>query len=96
MKLSLFVSLLSLLAVGCSTVEPTAGKKFDVKSKLQCMDICKEADMSFQSLVVVGGMAGCVCGNKDIQKNSSVEGVMGGAIATMAASEQQNQNQKQQ
>lgn len=91
MKSALFLILLSMVITGCSTVDPTGGKRFDPQSKNQCMDICKEADMTFQSLVVVAGMAGCVCGNKEFQKSSNVGSVMGGIVAAITAEQQKNQ-----
>jgi hypothetical protein len=102
MKTLILITALIIFA-GCSTLDPTAGRNFDPKSKVQCLDICKEADMTLQSLVVVGGMAGCVCGMKGSDKSSSVGGAIGGALAVVleekaqeeqAAIEAQKQNKK--
>lgn len=93
MKLKLSLTMLCIVFASCSTVDPTAGKKFDPQSKNQCLAICQEADLSFQSLVVVAGMAGCVCGNKEFQKNGSTGSVMGGAVAAVIAEEQQQRQQ---
>ena len=92
MKVLFFATLLSVIASGCSTIEPTDGRKFDPKSKVQCMNICKEADMNFQSLVVVAGMAGCVCGVKDADKTSNIEAAMGGVVATILKEKENQKN----
>lgn len=86
-SLVIFV-LLFFISSGCSTVDPTAGKNFDVKSKTRCIQICEQAEMKFQALVVVAGMAGCVCENNDSKKVSSTSAVMGGAVAALIQEQQ--------
>ena len=81
----LFTFLFILMSEGCSTVDPTNGRKFNVENKKQCIQVCKEAQMSFDALVVVGGMSGCVCGNRTSSKSSDIGGIMGGQVAALAA-----------
>lgn len=87
MKLNGLLLLLGIFMFGCATVDPTAGKKFDVESKSQCSNICRQVDMQFDALVVVGGMAGCVCGNRSSKQMSATGGVMGGQVAAIAAAQ---------
>lgn len=94
MKILFLTALLGFVASGCGTIEPTDGRTFDPKSKGQCMNICKEADMKFQSLVVVAGMAGCVCGLNDADKSSNVEAAMGGVVAKILK-DKEDQEQEQ-
>jgi hypothetical protein len=83
-----FLALNILFICSCATtVEPTGGRSFDVQSKKQCIQICKQADMDFSALVVIGGMSGCVCDNKESKKTSST-GAMGGAVAVLIARQQ--------
>lgn len=72
---------------GCATVDPTAGKKFDVESKRQCSNICRQVDMQFDALVVVGGMAGCVCGNRSPKQVDAAGGIIGGQVSVIAAAQ---------
>lgn len=51
------------------TIDPTAERKFDSDSKGQCINICKEADMAPQSLVVLGGISDCVVSEIPRQNN---------------------------
>ncbi|MBF0208366.1 MAG: hypothetical protein HQK53_15925 [Oligoflexia bacterium] len=93
MKKLLVAFLLSLTLMSCATtISPTTGKKFDPKSKVECIDICKEVNMPLQALVVVAGMSGCVCGNKDMANVSNASGVMGGAVAEIIAQQYKNNN----
>ena len=95
MKFLKFVLIPAALTLSaCSTLAPTAGKKFDVENKWQCAKLCAEADMTFEALVVVAGMSGCVCGVKAEQKSHNAGAVMGGAMAALLA-EQEANNQQQ-
>lgn len=91
------VLILGFVLTSCSTLSPTGGgfKTFDPSAKKECQDICKQADMTFQALVVVGGMAGCVCQNRGVKASASESGVMGGAVATMIAQQAAKQQSAQ-
>ena len=77
---------------GCSIGPASANLAVPIERADECRDVCKDLEMELSAMVVMAGMAGCVCepANTPTADSSApgAGGVAGGAtIATAAAAQ---------